>query len=82
MCPHGVDGVRTQWQYLLMADTIRVQIRWPRALVHELHRIAKQRHTTVSELVRQAAVEQYSLAATDDNFVNNAETPSQVGSNA
>lgn len=46
----------------VMEDTIRVQIRWPKVMVDRLQTLAKRRQTTFSELVRQAAVEQYALA--------------------
>lgn len=57
-----------------MQDTIRVQIRWPRPLVEDLHRIAASRHTTFSELVRRAAIDHFSLARDDGNGAHNGAT--------
>ena len=65
-----------------MHGTIRIQQRWPKSLFAELQRIAHQRHTTVSELIRQAAVEHYALHAIDENDAHLDANDSESGENS
>ena len=48
-----------------MADTIPIQIRWPRALAVQVRQIARRRHSTLSEVTRQAVIDQFSLGESD-----------------
>ena len=48
-----------------MGETIPVQIRWPKSLVAQVRAIAAGRHTTLSELTRQAMIDQFHLAPID-----------------
>ena len=50
-----------------MTDTIIVQQRWPRRLADGMKHLAEERHTTVSELTRQALIDHYLLPAGDVN---------------
>lgn len=51
----------------VVTDTIPVQIKWPRDLHAQVRRLATDRHTTFSELTRQAVVSQYHLSTPDGN---------------
>lgn len=48
-----------------MAETIPIQIRWPKVLAVRVRELAEKRHTTVSELTRQAVIDQYTLISSD-----------------
>ena len=45
-----------------MADREPVLILWPVTIIQKVRAIAKARHTTASEIVRQAVIEKYDLA--------------------
>lgn len=53
----------------VMADTIPIKIRWPKPLATRMRELAARRHSTVSELTRQAVIDQYGLFANDHDTV-------------
>ena len=48
-----------------MAETIPIQIRWPKPLAARVRELAARRHTTVSALTKQAVIDQFGLFAND-----------------
>ena len=64
-----------------MDGTVLIAIKWPADVARELRIIAANRHTTVSELVRQAAIEHYSLTADDTNQAKSGTNATRGGSN-
>ena len=54
LCPHRrrVSG---------MAKSVVIKQRWPQVLASRMKLLARERHTTVSELTRQAIVDRYAL---------------------
>lgn len=54
-----------------MADTTPIQIRWPNVLARRVRDLANRRHTTVSELTRQAVIDAYFLHEDDLNSSKN-----------
>jgi hypothetical protein len=63
-----------------MAETIPIQIRWPKTLASQVRAIAANRHTTLSELTRQAVIERFHLHGDDLNPVNHETSSSKGGS--
>lgn len=59
-----------------MTSTVPVHMRWPKPLVERLKEVASRRHSTFSELTRQAVIAHYGL---DANSGNGRENDSKTG---
>jgi len=63
-----------------MAETTSIHIRWPNELAARVRAIADKRHTTMSELTRQAVIDKYALASADHDAVDNETAEITMGS--
>lgn len=63
-----------------MSETTPIQIRWPNALAIRVRELAARRHTTVSELTRQAVIDRFSLQSDEPNSTNNGTDEIQMES--